>query len=159
MADNCPQMPGDLDHTGDWFCAPDPALQDLAARAIAEGQGVWVTLVVSGGLIGGLVESGREYFQGITQVLSGRRQLADLFDPAARSLPEPIRRERERARETFESQDPTAPSSELLRYLHLRDATYAVPGQLAVSLGHTRVLLSKVSAWGVGYLELGPTLC
>ena len=33
MADNCPQMPGDLDHTGDWCCAPDPALQDLAGRA------------------------------------------------------------------------------------------------------------------------------
>jgi hypothetical protein len=158
MADNRPQIPADLDYTSDWYRVPDPALQDIASRAMDEGQGVWVTLVVSGALIGGLVESGREFFTSITQQHHDGQELADLFDPAASSPPELIRWERQRERETFESYDSTAPSSKLLRYLHLRDAIYAVPGQLAISLGHTRILLSQVSAWSVGNPDLDPTL-
>jgi hypothetical protein len=75
-----------------------------------------VTLVVSGALIGGLVESRREFFTSITQKHHDGHELADLFDPAASSPPELTRWERQRERETFNSYDSTAPSSKLLRY-------------------------------------------
>jgi hypothetical protein len=133
-------------------------LQDLACLAIDEGRAISVTLVVSGGVIGGTVESGREVSARTAEELHGSHGLSELFDPAAGPIPALTRWERERERETFGSYDSTAPSSRLLRYLHLRDATYAVPGQLPISLGHTRVLLSQLSAWTVGYLDLDPTL-
>jgi hypothetical protein len=158
MADTHKQAPAALDYTSDWYRVPDPALQDIASLVIHEGQDIWITLVVSGGLIGGLVESGREYFTGISQKLHDAQELFDLLDPSASAVPEPVRQLRQRDRETFESYDSTAPSSRVLRYLHLRDARYVTPGQLPISLGHTRILLSQISAWSIGNPEVSPTL-
>jgi hypothetical protein len=101
MADNHPRIPADLDYTSHWYRAPDPPLQDLACLAIDEGRAILVTPVVSGGVIGGTVESGREFFARTAEELHGSHGLSELFDPAAGPIPALTRWERERERETL----------------------------------------------------------
>jgi hypothetical protein len=160
-----PQTLADLSPTRDHHGAPDSTLQRMADWADRSGHGLSLslTLVVSGGLICGVVESAREFFSSISQELlqdvAGQgdqyeevvKRLAQLFfDDTAQALGDELKAELD-ALERGETLTPGTGLSRTLmgRYLYLKDAQFTAPGYESIPLGHTRVLLSQVAAWSV----------
>ena len=160
-----PQTLADLNPTRDHHGAPDSTLQRMADWTDRTGQelSLSLTLVVSGGLISGVVESAREFFTSISQKLlqdvaepeqceQVAKRLAQLFfDDTAQALGEELKAELD-ALDRGETPTPVTGLSRTLmgRYLYLKDSQFTAPGHESIPLGHTRVLLSQVAAWSVG---------
>ena len=43
----------------------------------------------------------------------------------------------------------------MVRHLHLKNGVYTTPGQESLTIGRTRVLPSRVTAWSVGGTAYG----
>lgn len=156
-----PENTRDLEQSTDWFAAPDRTLQRMAYAADSGlGQGVSVTLVVPGGLLSGSVINGAEYFTAVSQRFrEGIAELGDTkkdetageyadfhFDEAAKHEAKQI----EQDSQDFRDGKLKEPRYLMVRYLHLSNAYYTVPGQQSMPMGFARVLLSQVAAWSIG---------
>lgn len=160
-----PQTLADLTDTSDWHSSPDWTLQRMADWAERVGEGISLTLVTNGGLISGLVITPSDFFRRLSaqflekvektdppENLEVARQYVKLhFTDQARALDVGL------AKEARAVEYGDKPASEYLdrvamrKHIHLRDAWYHAPNQPSIGLGHTRVLLSQVSAWSVGH--------
>ncbi|AMW21899.1 hypothetical protein [Mycobacteroides chelonae] len=160
-----PQSLAELTDTSDWHAAPDSTLQRMADWAERVGEGISLTLVTNGGLISGLVITPQDFYRSVSEEfmkiveendgpdkIEVARQFVKLhFSDQARSL------ERQLAKEAKAVEYGDKPTSEYLdrvlmrKHLHLRGAYFHAPNQPSITLGHTRVLLSHVSAWSVGH--------
>jgi hypothetical protein len=161
-----PELPADLTHTRDWHSSPDYHLQWLADHADRWGTGIALTLVVSGGLISGTVESRHAYLRGSAETIrefddEGDENVeklielfaTDMFEAPAQIAEDQQREAVEKLKDLKEGEDTTPSTVErivMYRHIHLRDAYWIPGGAPAIPLGHTRVLLSQVSAWSVG---------
>ena len=162
-----PEVPADLTHTSDWHQSPDYHLQWLADHADRWGQGISVTLVVSGGIISGAVESKHAFLRGSAQTVREKfdaggdeniqkvlDQFADgMFDSPAQAAEDRQRAALDALKDLKEGEDTTPSTVErtaMYRHIQLSDAWWYPGGAPAIELGHTRVLLSQVSAWSVG---------
>ena len=161
-----PALPADLTHTSDWHSSPDYHLQWLADHADRWGNGIALTLVVSGGLISGTVESKHAYLRGSAEKIrefddDGDENIQkaiesfakDMFDGPAQIAEDQQREALEALKDLKDGEDTTPSTVErtlMYRQIHLSDAWFVPGGAPSISLGHTRVLLSQVSAWSVG---------
>lgn len=161
-----PELATDLTHASVYHGAPDYTLQSLADFANRWGNGIALTLVVSGGLITGTVESGHEFLRGCAEkvrtfdaegdegVQKAINQFADGMFAAQADAIEKARNETleaERGLADGEDTDPpTVVRTYMQRHIHLMDAYWIPGGAQWIAMGHVRVLLSQVSAWSVG---------
>ncbi|MGV0779410.1 hypothetical protein [Mycolicibacterium sp. XJ775] len=160
-----PQLPADLTDTSDWHTSPDRRLQALADWADRWGEGIALTLVVSGGLISGTVESHQSFLRGsaekVREFEAGDenaqkvidRFANDVFDASAQKYEKDRDDTIEAEADLKEDEDTTPPTAVRMfmhRHIHLSHAWFHVGGAPAIFLGHTRVLLSQVAAWSVG---------
>jgi hypothetical protein len=155
-----PESMAELVHTGDWYGAPDPRLQWMSDFADTANAGIGITLVVSGGVISGTVVSGEEFFKITAEAFrkdtcdddgnpnSTAEALAEsFFDFPAEQIAKDVKEIGE-AFDKGERDEPRWPS---VRYVHLKDARFSVPGQsVNFPLGYTRILLSQVVGWTCG---------
>jgi hypothetical protein len=155
----------DLTSTYDWHASPDVALQRMADWAERVKQGISLTLITEGGLISGVVIPPQDFYRGASEefmkIIADNegpdheefaRQFVDIhFAERARYI------DRDLAKEEEALKFGDAPATDyvdrliMTRYIHLKGAYYHAPNQTSITLGFTRVLLSKVSAWSVGH--------
>jgi len=155
-----PETTRDLQQTADWFGSPDGQLQRMSQWVNQMEQGIGITLVVAGGAISGTLISAREFyasssthFQESVDENGDEKQSKAAADYAEFFFDEPAKFSAEQVEKNntaFKEGKLTEPPYMMVRYLHLKDARYSVPGQSHLPLGYTRVLLSQVAAWSVG---------
>lgn len=160
-----PQTLADLTDTTDWHSSPDSTLQSMADWAERVGEGISLTLVTNGGLISGLVITPQSFYRDVaeefvhiveTQDTPEKVEVARHF-VKVHFLDQARYIERQLAKEARAVEYGDKPNSEYLdrvlmrKYIHLRGAYFHAPSQPSISMGHTRVLLSHVSAWSVGH--------
>lgn len=162
-----PQIPADLTHTDDWHLSPDYHLQWLADHADRWGDGIALTLVVPGGLVSGTVESKHAFLRGSAQAVRDKidaggdentQRIIDnfaeqMFDVPAQMVEEQQRQAIEALKDLKDDEDTTPSTVErtlMYRMMHLSDAFWHPGAALPIALGHTRVLLSQVTAWSIG---------
>ena len=161
-----PEPPDFTPDNADWYTSPDVILQKLSSFANAGGaaSGTGITLAVPGGLLSGYVESQQDYLRSTAEVFreaainggsDGRLPenadllAASLFEEPAQQIDDLLEAEK---RASPEAGAKTARWMSA-RHIHLWDAYYTVPGAKSAPLGHTRVLLSQVSAWTLGVAQ------
>lgn len=169
MAENeygFPESLTDLTHTSDYHSTPDYTLQMLADFANRWGNGIALTLVVSGGVITGTVESRVAFLRGCADTIrqfdaegdeAVQKAIDQFADDMFGSHADVIERTRDEELEADsklgegeDSDPPTVVRTYMHRHIHLSDAYWIPGGAPAVELGHARVQLSQVSAWTVG---------
>ena len=161
-----PEIPADLTHTTDWHQSPDYHLQWMADTACRWGDGIALTLVVPGGLITGTIESKHAFLRGCAdnirefdaegneRVQKAIDQFADDMFDAWAQIEEDRQREAVEALNNLKDGEDSTPATmertSMHRHICLMDAYWIPGGSPAIALGHTRVLLSQISAWSVG---------
>lgn len=158
-----PDSAADLNHTSDWYTAPDSRLQWMADTADTTTAGIGITLIASGGVISGTVISGQVFFEKTAESFRAdakadepdgvREQLAEsFFDFPAEQIAKHVKE----TSEAFEKGERDEPRWPLVRFIHLQDARFSVPGQEHhFPLGYTRVQLSQVVGWTCGARWVG----
>lgn len=159
-----PESPTDISVTGNYFGAPDYHLQVLATSSNRSDNGFVVTLVVSGGLISGVLTTHRRFLtesakairelgdeSGDEKVIQYANETAqDFFDDVAKRLDDELNAEFETIKNGGEPNEDPVSRALMSRHINLSHALYHQPGATPIQLGHTRVLASQVAAWSVG---------
>jgi hypothetical protein len=140
--------------------APDTVLARMADFADSAKAGIYVTLIIPGGVISGVIESAQGYFRAVSSSLRegvaqhGDERLNKVADDYAGlffyNVGQPFDDQVETDKFVVDEGDIPTSRRPLARYIHLADAYITVPGQYAFELGHVRLLLSQVIGWTVG---------
>ena len=153
-----PDSAASLVHTGDWYTAPDTRLQWMADFADATSAGIGITLIVSGGVISGTIISAQQFFEKTAELFRDdakddepeglRESLAQsFFDFPAEQIAQDVKE----TSEAFEKGERDEPRWPLVRFIHLQEARFSIPGQQHnFPLGLARVQLSQVVGWVSG---------
>jgi hypothetical protein len=137
---------------------PDYALAALVGVVNSLGSvEIGVTLYTGGGIVSGLLISGRSYFDRINQLLSDSRgEVAAAFGSGLFGRIADDYREKETAnRDDAEERNPD--DEPPVGFIHLRAATVHAPGVgQPIEQGLWRGRMTAVSGWSLGNFEMKP---